>query len=57
MSLQNVFRDSKHKDKNVEYKSQLNCPIIAATAYTDIETKNRAINAGIKMVLHKPIND
>ncbi len=32
------------------------CPIIAITAYTDISIYKKAIDAGIKRVIHKPID-
>ena len=32
------------------------CPIVAITAYTDISIYKKAIDAGIKRVIHKPID-
>ena len=46
----------KIRASNPEVYSQIETNIVALTSYTDLSTKTRCLDIGLKEVLHKPLN-
>ena len=54
----NIWINQEKLSRDINRKAKMNkiCPIVAITAYTDISIYKKAIDAGIKRVIHKPID-
>ena len=56
-SAQNMFRDNIKKNQYYGLiKVKKDCPVVAVTAYTDQNTIKQAEEAGMNIVLHKPVS-
>ena len=57
ITTQRMWLPYMQQQKNIlKFKSKRECPVVAVTAFRDQSTTQYAKEAGMKEVLHKPVN-